>query len=130
MARTCRRSRKQSSPVMRSHSTTSGVGSASSGILWIWRGERAHADDGGQREADRLGVDDGAVAGDDPVALEAPDALGHRRRRQPDAAPELGEGHAAVALELFEQTTVDLVQAVRFVGHRLRSPSIVHGIAR
>ena len=72
-------------------------------------GEGAHADHRGQREADGLGIDDGPIAGDDALALEAPHALGHRRRGQADAPPELGEGDPSVALELFEQTTVDLV---------------------
>ncbi len=127
MARTCRRSRKQSSPVMRSHSTTSGVRSASSGILWIWRAKGRTRTTAASGKPMRPRVDDGAVAGDHAVALEAPHALGHRRRRQADAAPELGEGDPAVALELFEQTTVDLVETVRFVGHAVRTPSIYHG---
>ena len=36
--RTCALTRKQSSPVMRWHSTTSGMLRTSSVTLWIWRG--------------------------------------------------------------------------------------------
>ena len=50
---------------------------------------------------------DGVIAG--YRADIDPRALGHGRRREADAAPELREGHPTVALKLFEQTTVDLV---------------------
>ena len=40
-------------------------------------------------------VDLGAIAGDHAVALEAPHALGDRRRRQADAPPELGQREPA-----------------------------------
>ena len=68
------------------------------------------ADDRGQLVAERARVDLGAVAGDHPGLLEAPDALGDRRRGQVRPAPELGERDAAIAGKLADDLVVDLVE--------------------
>src|SRR4051794_21188649 len=75
------------------------------------------ADDRGERVAERPRVDLGVVAGDRAVALEPLHALGDGRRRQADAAPQLGEAEPAVELELFEDSTV---------GHVVRPLNLKH----
>src|SRR6516165_7345208 len=57
---------------------------------------RFDPDDRGERVAERPWVDFGAVAGDYPSLLEAAHALGHRRRGEANAAPQLRKGNSAV----------------------------------
>src|SRR3954454_6338597 len=73
----------------------------------------AHADDRAQRVAERPRVDERAVAGDDAGVLEAAHAVARGRRRQADAAAQLGEAHATVRLELGEHRAIDGIEAVR-----------------
>ena len=82
---------------------------------------RPHADDDADRKAERPWVDLDAVADDHASLLEALHALGDRRRREADAPTELGHAQPRIALELFEQPTVDLVQQAAFVGERSAS---------
>src|SRR3954451_20422973 len=78
---------------------------------------RADADHARERVAERARVDGGVVAGDHAVALEPLHALGDRRGREADAAPELREADPAVALELFEDSTVRDVVVPLIVSH-------------
>ena len=70
------------------------------------------ADDGGHRITEAARVDLGPVAGDDTYSFETLDALGDRWRRQADAAPELGEGDAAVGRQLTEDLAVSIVNTL------------------
>jgi hypothetical protein len=54
--------------------------------------------------------DDGTVAGDDPVLLQALDAGAGCWLGQPDSASDLGSGESAVGLEQFQDGTVDLIE--------------------
>ena len=100
MSRTCSLRKKQSSPVIRWHSTTSGLSRASSATLGSWRGDGPDAHDRAERVAERLRVELGAVAGDDAVALEPAEPVGDGRRREADAAAELGVREPRVPLQL------------------------------
>jgi hypothetical protein len=80
-------------------------------------GEGAHADDRGQREADRLGIDDGPVAVMTPSRSRRPTRSATAGADRPTRRPSSAKATRPSRLELFEQTTVDLVEAVRFVGH-------------
>ena len=60
----------------------------------------AHADDRGEREAERARVHVGAVAGDRAVALEPGQALGDGGRGEADAAAQLGLADPGVLLQL------------------------------
>ena len=87
------------------------------------------ADEHAEAVAEPARVDLGAVAGDHAVLLEAPQALGHRRRRQPDAAAELGERRAGVGLQLGERARGrwNRAPACWFVGMTARAlPAIAH----
>jgi hypothetical protein len=85
-------------------------------------GGRPNPYDRCDRKPDRLRIDLRVIAGDHAGAFEPLDPVGHRRRRQVDAAPELGDGHPRIRLQLFEQTTVDLVKQLVFVGQQRCTP--------
>src|SRR5512133_1889241 len=85
-------------------------------------GRRSNANDCGDWKPDCLRIDFGAVGRDHAGALEPLDALGHSRRREVDAAAELGDRHARIRLQLLEETTVDLVQQLVFVGQQRCTP--------
>ena len=74
--------------------------------MGIWRGAGRMRITVVERVAERARVDLRVVAGDRAVALEPLHALGDGRRREADAAAELGEAEPAVLLELFEDSTV------------------------
>ena len=95
--------KKQSSPVMRWHSTTSGRLPGELGDLVQLAGGRPHADDHAQREAQRAGVELGAVAADDPGLLEPLQPLADGRGGQADPPAELRQAEAGVGLELQQQ---------------------------
>src|SRR6185436_17658552 len=63
-----------------------------------------------QREAERAGVDLGVVAADHAALFEAREPLRHRRRRQPDEAPERRVALARIALQLLDQTEICAVE--------------------
>ena len=64
----------------------------------------------GDRPADERGLEDGAVAADDALLLEAADAAQAGRGGNADAAGELDIGHAAVRLQLAQDAAVGSVQ--------------------
>ena len=74
-----------------------------------------------------------AVAADHAVLLQPREALGHRRRREADAAAELGERQARVGLQLGQQADVGVVERGRAAvrpkirSHCRRIPSKHHG---
>src|SRR4051794_12462842 len=63
-------------------------------------------DERGDVQPDRGGVDDGAVAGDDPGRLQLADPFVHRRRGQPHLPRELGVRGPAVGAQQIEQLPV------------------------
>ena len=67
-------------------------------------------DEGGQTEADRLAVEDRAIAVDHAVVLQRLEAAQARRRGQVHALGQGDVGEPALALEGLEQATVDAVQ--------------------
>jgi len=103
---------KQSSPVMRWHSTTSGRLPGELGDLVQLAGGRPHADDDAQREAQRAGVELGAVAADDPGLLEPLQPLADGRGGQADTPAELRQAQAGVGLELQQQAPVHGVEGL------------------
>ena len=86
---------KQSSPVTRWHSVTSGVRCASSATFGIIRAAGPDAQDHAELVAERARVDVGVVAADHAGLLEPPEPLADRRRGQPDAPAQLGEAQRA-----------------------------------
>ena len=62
--------------------------------------------EGADGDAQRGGVDDGAVAADGAGALEAADATEHGRWRQTELAREREVGHASVLLQSQEDFTI------------------------
>ena len=104
--------KKQSSPVMRWHSTTSGRLPGELGDLVQLAGGRPHADDDAQREAQRAGVELGAVAAYHPGLLEPLQPLADGRCGQADAPAERREAEARVGLELQQQAPVHGVDEV------------------
>ena len=89
---------KQSSPVIRWHSTTSGVRLRQLGHLRQLARSGPDPDHRAEREAERRRVHLGPVAADHAGLLEALQALGHRRRGEPDPAAELRQRQAGVCL--------------------------------
>ena len=74
-------------------------------------GER-DADQRGDAEAERGGVDGGAVAGDDPGRLQPVDAVGDAGSRQADEAPQLRVGGPAVLPQGLDELPVHRVHAI------------------
>ncbi len=68
------------------------------------------ADEGLQAEAEALGVDLGAVAGDHPLALQPLHAAQAGRGREVDPLGQLGIGQAGAALEFGQQQQVGAVE--------------------
>ena len=95
---------------MRRHSSICGISAASSAILRELADRRLDADDRGERVAERARVDLGAVAGDHADLLEAPHALGHRRRGQADPPAQLSEGDPAILGQFADDLPVDVRQ--------------------
>ena len=73
-------------------------------------GGGADPHDRGEGISERSRIDLGAVAGDDPGLLEAPDTLGGGGRREAESPAELGERETAVDDQLGDDLMVDLVQ--------------------
>ena len=76
-----------------------------------------------------LGVDLGAVAGDDAGALEPLNALGDGRGREADAAAELRHPQPAVGSEFLEELQVDGVEELRFIGGSVSCPWLSRHLA-
>ena len=114
--RRCSWIEKQSSPVMRWHSTTSGIVARKLRDLVELARVRAHSDDDADREPERARVELGPVAGDHSGRLEPLHPFGDCRRGEADPPPELGHAQPRIVLQLLEQPAVDLVQQAAFVG--------------
>ena len=112
--RTCALTRKQSSPVMRWHSTTSGIAADQLGDLVDLARRGPDTDDRAQRIAERGGVNGGVIATNDALTLQTLESLGDRRRGQPDAPAELRDRQAGVGLKLHEQPPVRVVERSRY----------------
>ena len=69
----------------------------------------AHGDEGEETGPHAVGVDRGVVAGDDPVALEAADALRERRGREPGGLAQGRPGGAAVPHQELEDLPVNRI---------------------
>ena len=67
--------------------------------------------EGADGDAQRGGVDDGAVAADGAAALQATDAAEHGGRRQTELAREREVGHASVLLQSQQDFTVECIHA-------------------
>ncbi|KPC70124.1 hypothetical protein ADL26_17935, partial [Thermoactinomyces vulgaris] len=71
------------------------------------------ADERGDAEPYGLGVDDGAVAGDDAVLLQFGDAVLHRGRGETDPPRQFGVGGTPVGAQKVHDGLVDLVHSSR-----------------
>ncbi len=98
-----------------------GVGSDLANALELAR-RGPDPDDRRDGEAERTRIELGAIARDHASSLEPAHALGDGGGGHPDAATELGEADAAVPLELCEETKVDRVEKICFVGVRVSQP--------
>src|SRR5262249_46827069 len=72
---------------------------------------QADEDEGGEVEAERLFVEQCAVASDEAGLFQGADPAEARRRRDAYPAGQLDVGHAAVVLQLVQDLPVDGVQA-------------------
>lgn len=104
---------KQSSPVIRWHSTTCGVSRAALATFGNWPGHRGDADESGDRHAERGGVPVHPVTGDDAEPLQALHPFGDGRSGHPDAAGQLRHRQARVVGEFGEETHIDRVRLPR-----------------
>ena len=73
-----------------------------------------------RREAERSRVKPSVVAEDHLIVLETLQSLGDRRRRQTDAAAQLGQAQPSVGLQLGEEAAVGPVEDSIFAISRLR----------
>ena len=71
---------------------------------------RSHPENRGQRQPQRPRVDARVVAEDHPVPLQPLQALGDRRRGQPDAATQLRQAEPGVGLKLGDEQQIGVVQ--------------------
>src|SRR5215216_1694501 len=71
---------------------------------------RPHPDHRRQRQTKGARVDVRVVRADDPAGLESLQALADSRRRETDAAAELGDGEPGVILELSQDSAIRLIQ--------------------
>ena len=128
IVRTCALTRKQSSPVMRWHSTTSGMLPDQLGDLVDLARRGPDTDDCAQRIAERGGVNGGVIATDYALTLQTLESLGDRRRGQTDAPAELRDREAGVGLKLHEQAPVGVVERGRY-GNKTIIP-LIHRLKR
>jgi hypothetical protein len=63
----------------------------------------AHANEGGDREADTRGVDLGTVGADDSFILHAANTFGDGRRGETHAPAKFCKGNAGISLEFVEE---------------------------
>ncbi|GAA3912754.1 hypothetical protein GCM10022229_01750 [Luteimonas lutimaris] len=80
------------------------------------------ADEGLQTQAQALGIDFGAVAGDHAVAFEPLHAAQAGRGREMHALGQFGVGQAAAALEFGEELEVGAVESGG--GHDMRGLTV------
>ena len=100
-------STKQSSPVTWCASTISGVVSSSCVERPVVGVRVTQPDQRGDRQPELLRIDLADVPGDHAGLLQTAHALGHRARREPDRATQLGVARAAVAQQLLHEPPVD-----------------------
>ena len=88
-------------------------------ILETLRRMPVHADldDHGEIEPERLAVEQGGAADDNPGVLQRLDPARAGRRRQPDTLGQFEVGKAAVVLQCGKDAAVDLVEFVRTSWH-------------
>lgn len=90
---------------------------------------RADTNDRRDRKPQRRRVEIRVVAANGAGTLETLDPLGDGRRREPDAAPELGHAQTAFGLQLAEDAQVDVVEQIRYVGRCLPCPCLSRQLA-
>jgi hypothetical protein len=81
------------------------------GVVGLARVDRLDRDERGQRQLDRVVVDDRRVSLDHAALLEPPHALVHRRRREAGLLAEIGVRHPPVAREQPQDLPVELLHA-------------------
>ena len=70
----------------------------------------AHEDEGGESEADDLGIHACFVAIDDVPLLQLANPVEDRRRRHPEAPRDLGVGHSCIALQEGDDLAIGVVE--------------------
>ncbi len=121
---------RQSSPVIRWHSTTSGDSTARSRSLSSWRNGGSYPHDRREGVTDRDRVDVSVVAAYRAALLQAPQSLGDRGPRKGKPAREVGDADATVGLHLAEDPSVDFVERGQGVRRHGVAPFELHTTAR